>query len=278
MAIINLRKRIAVAVPLMLFTSTVCLNITLGEENSYKHEKFEKRFQNSAMHQFNTGLGHAFNDLNQKADNLEAMNQNMEGRINMLASEKDKLNKAYAQMKAKQSALEKAHASLKKKTTSLEVAYKKMSSKNKVATTSKKSTSTAKKTSVAKSPQKSKTSAKATSTNQKSSDKKVSTSSNREDTSNLQSYPPSSPPAKTEEQNSKTVGGVDVKKANEKGIEYGKKGMYDEAIKEFRKVAAVEPDMANVHYNLGLAYKKKGMQPEAEKEFSEYERLKKQEN
>jgi len=249
MAIRNLHKHVAAVVPLMLLTSVAYLNITLGEENPYKHEKFEKRFQN----------------------------QNLEGRINMLASEKDKLNKAYAQMKAKQSALEKEHATLKKKTTSLEVAYKKMSSKSKVATTTKKSTSTAKKTSVAKSPQKSKTSTKATSTSQKSSDKKVSSSSNIEDTSNLQSYPP--PAGKiSEEQKGARVGGIDVKKLNEKGIEYGKKGMYEEAIKEFQKVAAIEPNMANVHYNLGLAYKKKGMLSEAEKEFTEYERLKKQEN
>ena len=247
MAIRNLHKHVAAVVPLMLLTSVAYLNITLGEENPYKHEKFEKRFQNSAMHQFNTGLSQTINDLDQKADNLEAMNQNLEGRINMLASEKDKLNKAYAQMKAKQSALEKEHATLKKKT------------------------------SVAKSPQKSKTSTKATSTSQKSSDKKVSSSSNIEDTSNLQSYPP--PAGKiSEEQKGARVGGIDVKKLNEKGIEYGKKGMYEEAIKEFQKVAAIEPNMANVHYNLGLAYKKKGMLSEAEKEFTEYERLKKQEN
>ena len=62
--------------------------------------------------------------LEQKSDNLEAMNQNLEGRINMLASEKDKLNKAYAQIKAKQSTLEKEHVKLKKKVTSQEVAYK----------------------------------------------------------------------------------------------------------------------------------------------------------
>ncbi|MEK6730376.1 MAG: tetratricopeptide repeat protein, partial [Planctomycetota bacterium] len=67
----------------------------------------------------------------------------------------------------------------------------------------------------------------------------------------------------------------DVKKINERGIEYGKQGKYDEAIKEFHKVVAIEPDIANVHYNLGLAYKKKGMNDEADKEFAEYERLSK---
>ena len=50
--------------------------------------------------------------------------------------------------------------------------------------------------------------------------------------------------------------------------------MYSESIREFQKVAAIEPNMPNVHYNLGLAYKKKGMITEAEKEFAEYERLK----
>ncbi|MBE7444286.1 MAG: hypothetical protein HS132_03225 [Planctomycetia bacterium] len=65
------------------------------------------------------------------------MSQNLEGRVNMLASEKDTLNKAYLQMKVRQSMLEKDHTKLKKKTTSLEVAYKKLSSKVNVAKTSK---------------------------------------------------------------------------------------------------------------------------------------------
>ncbi len=267
---------VAVVVSLMLFMSTTCLRLTLGEENPYKYEKQEKRFQVSAMHQFNTGLNRTINDLEQKADNLEAMNQNLEGRINMLASEKDKLNKAYAQMKAKQSAMEKEHAKLKKKTTSLETAYKKMSSKNKVATTPKKSTSRAKNTSVAKSSQKSKTSAKS-GTSQKSSNNRISSAGTVEDASSSQLYPPPAGSV-SEGQKGESVSGVDIKKINEKGIEYGKKGMYDEAIKEFQKVAAIEPNMANAHYNLGLAYKKKGMLSEAEREFAEYERLRKQEN
>lgn len=71
------------------------------------------------------------------------------------------------------------------------------------------------------------------------------------------------------------AGDSDVKKINERGIEYGKQGKYDEAINEFHKVVAIEPDIANVHYNLALAYKKKGMNAEADKEFAEYERLSK---
>ena len=82
----------------------------------------------------------------------------------------------------------------------------------------------------------------------------------------------------SEERQNKGAGELDIKKINEKGVEYGKKGMYDAAIKEFQKVAALEPEMPNIHYNLGLAYKKKGMIAEADNEFAEYERLKRQNN
>lgn len=273
-------KYVVLVIPLISLASVAYIKTAHGIENPYKYAKQDERFQKSAMHQFHTGLSQTINGLEQKSDNLEAMNQNLEGRINMLASEKDKLNKAYAQMKAKQSVLEKEHVTLKKKATSLEVAYKKMSSKSKVATVSKKPKAVAKKTSVAQKTTK-KASAKPKSTAQKTAGKKTSSIQNVEDTSSLQS-PPSIPVASTEktaeERKDEVVGGVDVKKINEKGIEYGKKGMYDQAIKEFQKVAAIEPNMANVHYNLGLAYKKKGMLSEADSEFAEYERLKKQSN
>lgn len=273
-------KYVVLVIPLISLASVAYIKTAHGIENPYKYAKQDERFQKSAMHQFHTGLSQTINGLEQKSDNLEAMNQNLEGRINMLASEKDKLNKAYAQMKAKQSVLEKEHVTLKKKATSLEVAYKKMSSKSKVATVSKKPKAVAKKTSVAQKTTK-KASAKPKSTAQKTAGKKTSSIQNVEDTSSLQS-PPSIPVAATEktaeERKDEVVGGVDVKKINEKGIEYGKKGMYDQAIKEFQKVAAIEPNMANVHYNLGLAYKKKGMLSEADSEFAEYERLKKQSN
>jgi len=188
----------------------------------------------------------------------------------MLAAEKDKLNKAYVQMKAKQSALEKEHAKLKKRTSSLEVAYKKTAGKNKVATTSKKAKTPAKKT-TAKSSQKGK------STSKTASNKVSSTGTG--DMSTAQTQPPV---ATVEEpsgmQRGDDTSAIDIKKINEKGVAYGKKGMYDEAIREFQKVAAMEPNTANIHYNLGLAYKKKGMLAEAEKEFTEYERLKNQSN
>ena len=286
-------KYFELPVLLALFISMVNSKIALGVENPYKYEKHEARFQKSGFSRFQTGLSQSISGLEQKSDNLEAMNQNLEGRINMLASEKDKLNKAYTQIKVKQSALEKEHAKLKKKATSLEVAYKKLSSKVNVAKTSKKPKAVAQKKAATKTAQKKKStkkksvtktaqkkkSTKPKSTAQTATGKKVSSIEKKEGTSTLQSYPPIVPEGKiSEEQKGETVSGLDIKKINEKGIEYGKKGMYDQAIKEFQKVAAVEPNMANVHYNLGLAYKKKGMLSDANREFAEYERLKGQNN
>jgi len=274
----RLTKYVALVVPLLSLSSVAYIKTVHGVENPYKYTKQEERFQRSELHQFQTGLSRTLNGLEQKSDNLEAMNQNLEGRINMLASEKDKLNKAYAQMKAKQSTLEKEHVKLKKKATSLEVAYKKMSTKSKVAATPKKTKVAAKKTSVAPKTAK-KASIKPKSAAQKTAAKKTTNIRNVKDTASVQSSPSGvSVERTTEERQSEVDSGIDIKKMNEKGIEYGKKGMYDEAIKEFQKVAAIEPNMANVHYNLGLAYKKKGMLSEADNEFTEYERLKKQSN
>ena len=256
-------KYVALIVPLISVASVAYLKTAHCEYNDPT-----EWFQESAMYQLRTGLCQTIDGLEQKTDNLEAMNQNLEGRINMLASDKDKLNKAYTQIKAKQSTLEKEHVKLKKRAASLEVAYKKLSSKSKVATSSKKTKVAAKKAS-----------AKPKITAQKTAAKKTSAIQNVEDTSSVQSFPPVvSAGGITEERKSEVDSGVDIKKLNEKGIEYGKKGMYDEAIKEFQKVAAIKPNMANVHYNLGLAYKKKGMLSEADNEFAKYERLKKQSN
>lgn len=272
------------------FVITARYKTTLGVENRYKYEKQEARFQKSSFHQFQTTLEKTFDGLDQKVDNLDTMNQNLEGRINMLASEKDKLNKAYVQMKTKQSALEKEHTKLKKKTTSLEVAYSKLTHKTKVAKNTKASKPVVKKTSKAskkKMAQKNQANTKLKSTKQKTANKKISVdkkvslndTQRVEDTSPVPSYPSVTPRANiSEERKAETVSELDIKKINEKGIEYGKKGMYDAAIKEFQKVATVEPGMANIHYNLGLAYKKKGMISESEKAFAEYERLKGQTN
>ena len=269
-------KYVVLVIPLISLASFAYLKTAHGVENPYKYAKQDERFQKSAMHQFHTGLSQTINGLEQKSDNLEAMNQNLEGRINMLASEKDKLNKSYAQMKAKQSTMEKEQANLKKKATSLEVAYKKLSSKVHVATAPKKPKAVAKKTSSINTAQK-KISTKPKSTAKKPIQKNAMSTKTAtvEDTSPVQSYPTTVSAGKIpEDRTEETAGNLDIKKINEKGIEYGKKGMYSEAIREFQKVAAIEPNMPNVHYNLGLAYKKKGMITEAEKEFAEYERLK----
>ena len=277
-------KCVALMIPFVALTLVANLKIVLGVENPYKYEKQEERFQKSSLQQFNTNLNQTFEGLEQRSDNLEAMNQNLEGRINVLSAEKDKLNKAYAQMKVKQATLEKEHAKLKKKTTSLEVAYKKLSSKKGVAVASKKPKVVAKKTAVAKKTSK-KTSTAPKTVAKKAAGKKVSRAEKKEDTAILEPTPPIEPavPAVSavkppEERKGETVSEINIQKINEKGIEYGKKGMYDLAIKEFQKVAAIDPNMPNIHYNLSLAYKKKGMLAEAEKEYAEYERLKSQNN
>lgn len=265
-------------VPLILPLATVVnLNTVFGTENLYKSKIQEERFRKSSFKQFGADLNQNFNALEQRSDDLEAMNQNLEGRVNVLATEKDKLKQSYAQVKAKQSALEKEHMSLKKKAASLEVAYKKLSSKVNVASQPQKTKSAAKKTAPAKTAQK-KTSTSSKSTAKNTTSKKASTAKKAE----TQPPSPSSPLITSEntdrEQKRETGSGLDMKKINEKGVEYGKKGMYDEAIREFQKVVAIEPEAANAHYNLGLAYKKKGMLTEANREFAEYERLSKQTN
>lgn len=249
-----------------------------GEEYSYKYSIQKERFKRSSFSQFQAGLRRTIDGLEQKSDNLEAMNQNLEGRVNMLASEKDKLSKAHAQMRVKQSALENEQAKLKKKTVSLEVAYKKLSNKISVANAPKKTKSVAqKKPAIKTTKKKASTRKQATVTTTKG--KKNFSREKSETVVSLPSYPSSADEVKKpEEVKSVNDDVLDIKKINERGIEYGKKGMYDEAIKEFQKVAAVEPNMANIHYNLGLAYKKKGMQSDADREFAEYERLKVQNN
>ena len=52
-----------------------------------------------------------------------------------------------------------------------------------------------------------------------------------------------------------------------KGIAYGNKGMYDEAINEHKKVIEINPNYADAHNNLGAAYGKKRMDDEAIAEF-----------
>lgn len=263
-------------------------NIGLGEENEYKHSKQAERFKKSTFSRFQAGLHHSLGELDEKSDNLEAMNQNLEGRVNMLASEKDKLSKAHVQMRVKQSTLEKEQARLKKKATSLEVAYKKLASKTSVAKAPKKTKPVAQKKSGTKTTQKKTSAAKKSAVKtaaakkpgkKKTLGKKTEARSEKIETvSSLSPYQQRVTEVKKPEEKAVTADVLDIKKINEKGIEYGKKGMYDAAIQEFQRVAALEPNMPNIHYNLGLAYKKKGMQAEADREFAEYERLKGQNN
>ncbi len=261
----------------LLITGTG-IRTALGAEKMHKYAKQKQRVKNGALGQSRSGISQTMSRLEQKTDDLEALSQNLEGRVNMLSSEKDKLNRAFAQMRIKQLTLEKEQAKLKKRETSLEVAYKNLSRKVYVAKTSKKSKTVTQKKLAAKTVQK-KTSARHKSIAQKTTDKSTTVAEKSESPPVLPAYSPIVSENKVSEgKKEETVNDADIKKINEKGIEYGKKGMYDAAIKEFRKVASIEPNVANVHYNLGLAYKKKGMVSDADKEFAEYERLKGQNN
>ncbi|MGQ3683605.1 MAG: tetratricopeptide repeat protein [Candidatus Loosdrechtia sp.] len=267
---------------------TIGYNVTFGWENPYKFEKQEKRFQDSALRHFKITLDNNFTTLERKASNLEAANQNLQEKVSAISSEKDKLSRAYAQLQAKQSALENEHNSLKRKTASLEVAYKRLEvAYNKLLK---------EKTQIVKRPvgsasavttQKTQTSTR--STTQKTAEKKPSVAEMNKGSVSPEPQAPLQKPTvspaqvtmvseeqrrETVRQPERTVSELDITKINERGIEYGKRGMYDEAIKEFQKVAALEPNTPNVYYNLGLAYRKKGMKAEAEKAFAEYERLK----
>ncbi len=57
------------------------------------------------------------------------------------------------------------------------------------------------------------------------------------------------------------------------GALYGRKGMLDEAIEEFRRALEITPDRAETHINLGVAYYNKGVRKEAIQEFEEALRI-----
>ncbi|MBI5308764.1 MAG: tetratricopeptide repeat protein, partial [Planctomycetes bacterium] len=61
---------------------------------------------------------------------------------------------------------------------------------------------------------------------------------------------------------------------NEIGDLYLRKGMYDEALAEYKNATSVDPDCAIAHFNLSIVYDKKGMQEEADEEYAAYKRLK----
>jgi len=51
------------------------------------------------------------------------------------------------------------------------------------------------------------------------------------------------------------------------GIEAAQKDLWDEAVFRWRKVALSKPQSAAAHNNLGVAYEKKGLWEEAKKEY-----------
>lgn len=61
---------------------------------------------------------------------------------------------------------------------------------------------------------------------------------------------------------------------NEIGDLYLRKGMYDEALAEYKNAISVDTDCAISHFNLSIVYEKKGMQAEANEEYATYKRLK----
>ena len=276
-----LTKKLLACSIVMLGLASSANKTVLGADNAYKYQKHETRFQQSSFNKFKTQLNTTVNNLEQKTEDLDAKNRNLEGRVGTLNAEKNALSKTCAQMKSKQTALEQDQARLKKKTNSLEAAYKTQANKNKGAVAAKKPKPIAKKGAASKS-QKTKKGDRKGSKGQKTATKKTTSAKTEKSYSSSQKSPKIAPierePVESHAAERRTInmaGDSDVKKINERGIEYGKQGKYDEAIKEFQKVVAIEPDIANVHYNLGLAYKKKGMNAEADKEFAEYERLSK---
>jgi len=243
----------------VVVTLPLACGMVHSKESSYKHTEQTKGFKQGDLRQ-------ALDKLKEKSDNLEA-------RVNKLASAKDKQIRAHAQMKMKVSNLEKEHTKLKEKVASLEIANKKSFNRVSMAKAPQKT-----KPIVQKKPDTKVTQKKMVTMNKSATKATITKSSLNKDTETTPALPSYSPKVtegeKPEEERDVKIDGLDLKKINEKGIEYGRKGMYDAAIKEFQKVAAAEPNLANAHYNLGLAYKKKGMQPDADREFAEYERLK----
>ncbi|HHT9136682.1 MAG TPA: tetratricopeptide repeat protein [Candidatus Wunengus sp. YC60] len=61
---------------------------------------------------------------------------------------------------------------------------------------------------------------------------------------------------------------------NEVGDLYLRKGMYDEAMEEYKKAIEADPGCAIAHFNLSIVYDKKGMKEEADEEYITYKKLK----
>ncbi len=61
---------------------------------------------------------------------------------------------------------------------------------------------------------------------------------------------------------------------NEVGDLYLRKGMYDEALEEYKKAIEADPGYAIAHFNLSIVYEKTGMKEEANEEYTIYKKLK----
>ena len=61
---------------------------------------------------------------------------------------------------------------------------------------------------------------------------------------------------------------------NEVGDLYLRKGMYDEAMEEYKKAIEADPSYAIAHFNLSIVYDKKGMKEDADEEYTIYKKLK----
>ncbi|MBI5677246.1 MAG: tetratricopeptide repeat protein [Planctomycetes bacterium] len=61
---------------------------------------------------------------------------------------------------------------------------------------------------------------------------------------------------------------------NEVGDLYLRKGMYDEAMEEYKKAIEADPGYAIAHFNLSIVYEKIGMKEEANEEYTIYKKLK----
>jgi tetratricopeptide (TPR) repeat protein len=61
---------------------------------------------------------------------------------------------------------------------------------------------------------------------------------------------------------------------NEVGDLYLRKGMYDDAMEEYKKAIEADPGCAIAHFNLSIVYEKIGMKEEADEEYTIYKKLK----
>lgn len=82
------------------------------------------------------------------------------------------------------------------------------------------------------------------------------------------------PTADTKESSSYKLNSKNADVHNEVGDLYLRKGMYHEAIEEYKKAIEADPDAALSHFNLSIVYDKLGMKEEADEEFASYKRLK----